>query len=49
MLNAAARIWTEGHDLDLNAIARLWTWSDEDAPAAAGSTTPHTPAKTLVA
>ncbi|MFF1263188.1 MULTISPECIES: acyltransferase domain-containing protein [unclassified Streptomyces] len=49
VLNTAARLWTEGHDLDLNAIARLWTWSDEDAPAAAGSTTPHTPAKTLVA
>lgn len=49
MLNAAARIWTEGHDLDLNAIARLWTWCDEDATAAAGTTAPHLPAKTLVA
>ncbi|MEU8710118.1 acyltransferase domain-containing protein [Streptomyces sp. NPDC048565] len=29
VLTAAARIWTEGHDLDLNAVARLWTWGEE--------------------
>ncbi|MBP2359054.1 MULTISPECIES: acyltransferase domain-containing protein [Streptomyces] len=35
VLTAAARLWTEGHDLDLNAVARLWTWSEEEtAPAA---------------
>ncbi|MFE7409628.1 acyltransferase domain-containing protein [Streptomyces laurentii] len=26
VLTAAARIWTEGHDLDLDAVSRLWTW-----------------------
>ncbi|MFK0173639.1 acyltransferase domain-containing protein [Streptomyces sp. NPDC090306] len=30
VLTAAARIWTEGHDLNLNAVARLWTWSEEN-------------------
>lgn len=34
VLTAAARIWTEGHDLDLNAVARLWTWSEEEPSAA---------------
>lgn len=33
VLGAAARIWTEGHDLDLDAVSRLWTWSEEPAPA----------------
>lgn len=33
VLTAAARIWTEGHDLNLNAVARLWTWSEETTPA----------------
>ncbi|MFS0694550.1 acyltransferase domain-containing protein [Streptomyces nitrosporeus] len=32
VLTAAARVWTEGHGLDLNAVARMWTWSDT-APA----------------
>jgi acyl transferase domain-containing protein len=27
VLNAAARLWTEGHDLDPVALSRLWTWS----------------------
>ncbi|WP_431040428.1 acyltransferase domain-containing protein [Streptomyces sp. P9-1] len=30
VLTAAARIWTEGHDLDLAAVSRLWTWSEPD-------------------
>ncbi|MEU2154406.1 acyltransferase domain-containing protein [Streptomyces sp. NPDC019396] len=33
VLTAAARIWTEGHDLDLDALSRLWTWSDEEPVA----------------
>ncbi|MFJ9694875.1 acyltransferase domain-containing protein [Kitasatospora sp. NPDC101183] len=32
VLNAAAAIWREGHDLDQDALARLWTWQ-ADAPA----------------
>ncbi|GHH51192.1 acyltransferase domain-containing protein [Streptomyces candidus] len=38
VLTAAARIWTEGHDLDLEAVSRLWTWSATGArvPAAVG-------------
>ncbi|MFD9443874.1 acyltransferase domain-containing protein [Streptomyces sp. NPDC060006] len=27
VLAAAARIWTEGHDLDMHAVSGLWTWS----------------------
>ena len=27
VLTAAARIWTEGHDLDQQALAHLWNWS----------------------
>ncbi|MER7111629.1 acyltransferase domain-containing protein [Streptomyces sp. NPDC000229] len=34
VLTAAARIWTEGHDLDMDALSRLWTWSDEGEAAA---------------
>ncbi|MFE4454959.1 acyltransferase domain-containing protein [Streptomyces sp. NPDC056796] len=30
VLTAAARIWSEGHDLDLNAVSRLWTWGEEE-------------------
>lgn len=48
VLTAAARIWTEGHDLNLNALARLWTWSDEDTPAAR-TAAPRTPAEALSA
>ncbi|MGW4230503.1 acyltransferase domain-containing protein [Streptomyces sp. NPDC004980] len=45
VLTAAARIWTEGHDLDLNAVSRLWTWSEEEtAPAA-----PRVPAQAQLA
>ncbi len=33
VLNVAARLWTEGHDLDQAAVSRLWSWR-EDAPAA---------------
>ncbi|WP_329040614.1 acyltransferase domain-containing protein [Streptomyces sp. NBC_00178] len=40
VLTAAARIWTEGHDLDLNAVSRLWTWS---APEPAGTARRATP------
>ncbi|WP_241518876.1 acyltransferase domain-containing protein [Streptomyces sp. CB03238] len=36
VLKAAARLWTEGHDLDPVALSRLWTWSDE-ADQAGGS------------
>lgn len=39
VLTAAARLWTEGHDLDLDHLARLWTWTDEET-AAAGHRTP---------
>jgi malonyl CoA-acyl carrier protein transacylase len=35
VLNAAARLWTEGHDLDQSALTRLWTWTDEPAPSPA--------------
>ncbi|WP_411081376.1 acyltransferase domain-containing protein [Streptomyces sp. cmx-18-6] len=37
VLTAAARIWTEGHDLDMQAVSALWTWSVDGArtPAAA--------------
>ncbi|MGW1196796.1 acyltransferase domain-containing protein [Streptomyces sp. NPDC002536] len=31
VLTAAARLWTEGHDLDLTAVSRLWSWR-ADAP-----------------
>ena len=34
VLTAAARLWTEGHDLDVEALSRLWTWSDETPVAA---------------
>ncbi|MEU7061130.1 acyltransferase domain-containing protein [Streptomyces sp. NPDC046197] len=37
VLTAASRLWTEGHDLDLVALSRLWTWSDEDLPATGGA------------
>ncbi|MEV5567821.1 hypothetical protein AB0L54_33940, partial [Streptomyces sp. NPDC052196] len=30
VLGAAARLWTEGHDLDLVALSRLWTWRTDD-------------------
>ncbi|MEU5538117.1 acyltransferase domain-containing protein [Streptomyces sp. NPDC020362] len=30
VLTAAARLWTEGHDLDLRALSQLWTWRAED-------------------
>uniref|UniRef100_A0AAU3GWK1 Acyltransferase domain-containing protein n=1 Tax=Streptomyces sp. NBC_01401 TaxID=2903854 RepID=A0AAU3GWK1_9ACTN len=40
VLTAAARIWTEGHDLDLNAVARLWTWGEEK-PSTAGTDAPR--------
>ncbi|MFI6152966.1 acyltransferase domain-containing protein [Kitasatospora sp. NPDC051170] len=33
VLTAAAAIWSEGHDLDLDALAHLWTWHPEAAPA----------------
>ncbi|MFD5425535.1 acyltransferase domain-containing protein [Streptomyces sp. NPDC127084] len=38
VLTAAARIWTEGHDLDLDALSRLWTWSDEEPVATVSAT-----------
>ncbi|MEU0130769.1 MULTISPECIES: acyltransferase domain-containing protein [unclassified Streptomyces] len=38
VLTAAARIWTEGHDLDLNAVSRLWSWSGPESPATARAT-----------
>ncbi|QXE39229.1 acyltransferase domain-containing protein [Streptomyces sp. GMY02] len=28
VLNAAAGLWTEGHDLNARALSRLWTWTD---------------------
>ncbi|MFI5807638.1 acyltransferase domain-containing protein [Streptomyces sp. NPDC051561] len=31
VLNAAARLWTEGHDLDQVALSRLWSWTAEPA------------------
>ncbi|MFI2643378.1 acyltransferase domain-containing protein [Streptomyces sp. NPDC018610] len=42
VLTAAGRLWTEGHDVDLVALSRLWTWSDEEtaAPAAADAGAP---------
>ncbi|MFF8828562.1 acyltransferase domain-containing protein [Streptomyces sp. NPDC015131] len=50
VLAAAARIWTEGHDLDMDAVSRVWTWSDEEAPApvaAGGAAGPREPAAAL--
>ncbi|WP_435849093.1 acyltransferase domain-containing protein [Streptomyces lavendulocolor] len=50
VLAAAARIWTEGHDLDMDAVSRLWTWSDEEdaAPSAgAGAAARREPAPAL--
>ncbi|WP_354643025.1 acyltransferase domain-containing protein [Kitasatospora camelliae] len=44
VLTAAARIWSEGHDLDQEALSRLWTWRQEPAgtdvarPVVAGAT-----------
>ncbi|MEC4016143.1 acyltransferase domain-containing protein, partial [Streptomyces sp. H27-D2] len=32
VLTAAARLWNEGHDLDLDAVSRLWTWSADGTP-----------------
>lgn len=57
VLSAAARIWTEGHDLDLAAVARLWTWAAEPATSgyagAAAQAAPvpagHAPAPTAAA
>lgn len=38
VLKAAARMWTEGHDLDLVALSRLWTWNaDGEAQGPYGS------------
>ncbi|MFP3991469.1 acyltransferase domain-containing protein [Streptomyces sp. E11-3] len=34
VLGAASRLWTEGHDLDLVALSRLWTWSADGTPNA---------------
>jgi malonyl CoA-acyl carrier protein transacylase len=48
-LTAAARIWTEGHDLDMNAVARLWTWGAEEPAPVAAHTAPRTPAEALPA
>ncbi|MGW6540402.1 acyltransferase domain-containing protein [Streptomyces sp. NPDC055051] len=31
VLTAAARIWTEGHDLDMRAVSGLWSWSADRA------------------
>ncbi|WP_231626680.1 acyltransferase domain-containing protein [Streptomyces apocyni] len=42
VLSAASRLWTEGHDLDLVALSRLWTWSAEGTPTP-GQTTPNAP------
>ncbi|MFE7128038.1 acyltransferase domain-containing protein [Streptomyces sp. NPDC057617] len=28
VLNAAAGLWTEGHELNAQALSRLWTWTD---------------------
>ncbi|MFB7939670.1 acyltransferase domain-containing protein [Streptomyces sp. NPDC056049] len=33
VLGAAGKLWTEGHDLDLDAVSRLWTWNGERPPA----------------
>uniref|UniRef100_A0AAU2JVM4 Acyltransferase domain-containing protein n=1 Tax=Streptomyces sp. NBC_00049 TaxID=2903617 RepID=A0AAU2JVM4_9ACTN len=49
VLTTAARIWTEGHDLDANAVARLWTWSDEEPARAAADTALRSHAEALVA
>ncbi|MDT0494294.1 acyltransferase domain-containing protein [Streptomyces griseus] len=35
VLTAAARIWTEGHDLDMRAVSGLWTWSADRARTSA--------------
>lgn len=48
VLTTAARIWTEGHDLDAKAVARLWTWSEEQPAPAAGKTAPRSPAQAPV-
>lgn len=48
VLTAAARVWTEGHDLDMNAVARLWTWGPEEPAAVAANTAPHKPAEGLL-
>ncbi|MFF9149785.1 acyltransferase domain-containing protein [Streptomyces sp. NPDC014861] len=31
VLTAAARVWTEGHDLDMRAVSGLWSWSADRA------------------
>jgi acyl transferase domain-containing protein len=46
VLGAAARIWTEGHDLDLDAVSRLWTWAGAPAPALASTEPAAPPART---
>ncbi|MEU1280344.1 acyltransferase domain-containing protein [Streptomyces sp. NPDC005805] len=32
VLNAAARLWTEGHAPNPEALSRLWTWSADPSP-----------------
>ncbi|MFP8944229.1 acyltransferase domain-containing protein [Streptomyces fenghuangensis] len=33
VLTAAARLWEEGHALDLDAVSRLWNWRADAPPA----------------
>ncbi|MFP8904017.1 acyltransferase domain-containing protein [Streptomyces atacamensis] len=33
VLTAAARLWEEGHSLDLDAVSSLWNWSADAPPA----------------
>ena len=40
VLGAAARLWTEGHNLDLNALTRQWTWRAAEGSAVAGERPP---------
>jgi acyl transferase domain-containing protein len=40
VLTAAARLWEEGHDLDLDAVSRLWNWSAAAAPVPGGGHAP---------
>uniref|UniRef100_UPI0015EFE1DD acyltransferase domain-containing protein n=1 Tax=Streptomyces shenzhenensis TaxID=943815 RepID=UPI0015EFE1DD len=46
-LTAAARVWTEGHDLDMKAVARLWTWGGEEPATVAENIAPRIPTEAL--
>ncbi|MEV7981426.1 acyltransferase domain-containing protein [Streptomyces sp. NPDC086519] len=47
VLTAAARVWTEGHDLDMKAVARLWTWGGEEPATMAANIAPRIPTEAL--